>query len=93
LVVDFVAQLSSPEFRNRNESTFGGAPVLLALWQRLDFSLLLTQSGILKIRGLATWKLAFAMVASMINHCVSDLARVTFWNEDALLKVLNESLP
>jgi hypothetical protein len=53
LVVDFVSQLSNPEFLNRNESVFGGAPVLLVLWQRLDLSLLLTQSGIFKIRGLA----------------------------------------
>jgi len=28
------------------------------------------------------------MVASMINHCVSDLARVTFWNGDSLLKTI-----
>lgn len=87
LVVDFLHQKLDPaHFREPTDSQFGGLPLLLELWNQLDCSILLTQCGICKVRGLATWKLAFAFVASMICHCSSDLKRLEFWNQDALLQ-------
>lgn len=87
LVVDFLQQKLDPaHFRESTDSQFGGLPLLLELWNQLDFSILLTQCGIFKVRGLATWKLAFAFVASMICHSSSDLKRLEFWNQDALLQ-------
>ena len=79
-------KLDPARFREPTHSQFGGLPILLELWNQLDFSLLLSQCGIFKTRGLATWKLAFAFVASMICHCSSDLRRVGLWNQDALLQ-------
>ncbi|MHC1758993.1 MAG: hypothetical protein AB9917_05660 [Negativicutes bacterium] len=79
-------KLDPAHFREPTNSQFGGLPLLLVLWNQLDFSILLTQCGIFKVRGLVTWKLAFAFVASMICHCSSDLKRLEFWNQDALLQ-------
>lgn len=43
-------------------SNLGGAPVLRTLWDRFDLSLLLSQAGIFKVRGGATWLLDFVYV-------------------------------
>jgi len=83
-----VLKLTKPKFRIQDESAFGGMLVLLSIWNRFDFSLLLTQCGIFKIRGLATWKLAFAFVASVVNNCTSDLKRVNFLSKDTVLKAV-----
>ncbi|GLV14995.1 hypothetical protein Heshes_26810 [Alicyclobacillus hesperidum] len=67
-----MARLCKPKFKELSSfSHVGGAPVLRTLWDRFDLSLLLSQSGIFKIRGTATWVLAFLYVVGLINRCQS----------------------
>ncbi|MCL6446125.1 MAG: hypothetical protein K6T83_22220, partial [Alicyclobacillus sp.] len=44
------------------------------------------QSGIFKVRGVATWVLAFLYVVGLINRCPSVNALATFFNTDGLLQ-------
>ena len=60
--------------------------MLRALWDRFDLSLLLTQSGIFKIRGVATWALAFLYVVGLIKRSPSVNAVSSFYNQDGLLQ-------
>lgn len=82
-----MAHLCKPEFKELSSfSNIGGAPVLRTLWDRFDLSLLLSQSGIFKVRGVATWILAFVYVVGLIHRCSSVNALATFFNADNLLK-------
>lgn len=82
-----MARLCKPEFKELSSfSNVGGAPVLRTLWDRFDLSLLLSQSGIFKVRGVATWVLAFLYVVGLINRCPSVNALATFFNTDGLLQ-------
>lgn len=56
------------------------------LWDRFDLSLLLSQSGIFKVRGVATWALAFLYVVGLIDRCPSVNALASSFNEDGLLQ-------
>jgi len=80
--------LDQPIFKEHKKSSCGGIPVLLELWHKLDLSLLLTRCGIFKTRGLPSWKLAFAMIVSMVSNCSSDSKRVEDWNKDTLLQTV-----
>ncbi|MCL6445122.1 MAG: hypothetical protein K6T83_16985, partial [Alicyclobacillus sp.] len=82
-----MARLCKPEFKELSSfSNVGGAPVLRTLWDRFDLSLLLSQSGIFKVRGVATWVLAFLYVVGLINRCPSVNALASFFNTDGLLQ-------
>lgn len=88
-----MSTLKEPKFKKLSFSSFGGAPLLLSLWNRFDFSLLLTQSGISKKRGAATWKLAFLFVVGLIARCKSDLQMVAFYEKESLLqRIFNEKI-
>lgn len=80
--------LQKPKFKELPHSSFGGAPLLLSLWNRFDFSLLLTQSGIFKKSGVATWKFAFLFVVGLMAECSSCLQMIKFYKKDALLKAM-----
>ncbi|GMA62840.1 transposase [Alicyclobacillus fastidiosus] len=60
--------------------------MLCTLWERFDLSLLLSQSGIFKVRGVATWVLAFLYVVGLINRSPSVNALSSFYNQDGLLQ-------
>ncbi|KRW92827.1 hypothetical protein SD51_00560 [Alicyclobacillus tengchongensis] len=82
-----MARLCKPEFKELfTFSNVGGTPVLRALWDRFDFSLLLSQSGIFKVRGIATWVLAFVYVVGLIQRCQSVNSLASFFNKDSLLQ-------
>ncbi|MCF8568617.1 transposase [Alicyclobacillus tolerans] len=82
-----MADLCKPKFKELSSfSNVGGAPVLRTVWDRFDFSLLLSQSGIFKVRGVATWILAFIYVVGLINRCQSVNALASFFNKDGLLQ-------
>jgi hypothetical protein len=81
-----MSTLQKPKFKKLSYSSFGGAPLLLSLWNRFDFSLLLTESGIFKTRGVPTWKLAFLFVVGLISRCTSCLQMVEFYSQESLLK-------
>lgn len=65
-----------------------GVHVLLALWERFDLALLLTQSGVFKLRSVPTWKLAFLVVAGLITRCSSCLQMMRFYTQETLLKIM-----
>ena len=82
-----MARLCKPEFKELSSfSNIGGAPVLRALWDRFDISLLLSRSGIFKVRGIATWVLAFVYVVGLIQRCQSVNSLASFFNKDSLLQ-------
>ena len=85
--VYIMERLCKPEFKDLSSfSSVGGAPVLRTLWDRFDLSLVLSQSGIFKVRGVATWILAFIYVVGLIHRCPSVNALSTFFNADNLLQ-------
>ena len=63
--------LAKPHFRDLPQGECAGVPILLKLWDRFDFSILLTQAGINKLRGVPTWMTAFLYVVGLISHCTS----------------------
>ncbi|QSO46933.1 hypothetical protein [Alicyclobacillus mengziensis] len=82
-----MARLCKPEFKELSSfSNIGGAPVLRTLWDRFDISLLLSRSGIFKVRGIATWVLAFVYVVGLIQRCQSVNSLASFFNKDSLLQ-------
>jgi hypothetical protein len=86
-----MSTLKDLKFKKLLYSSFGGAPLLLSLWNRFDFSILLTQSGIFKSRGISTWKLAFLFVVGLMARCNSCLQMVQFYDKESLLqRIFNE---
>ncbi|OAB26867.1 hypothetical protein PMSM_25900 [Paenibacillus macquariensis subsp. macquariensis] len=51
-----------------NHSECAGAPILKGLWDRIDFSLLLTQSGIMKRSGTPSWLVCFLYVVGIYTR-------------------------
>lgn len=81
-----MSTLQKPKYKKLSYSSFGGAPLLLSLWNHFDFSLLLTQSGIFKSRGVSTWKLAFLFVVGLLARCTSCLQMIDFYGKESLLQ-------
>ena len=77
--------LLKPRFKRLPLGECAGAPILKALWDRFDFSLLLSQSGIHKDRGVPTWMLAFLYVVGLICQCLSVSKMASLAQSDALL--------
>ncbi|WP_036667218.1 hypothetical protein, partial [Paenibacillus darwinianus] len=80
--------LEKPRFRNLDQGECAGAPILRKLWDRFDFSFLLTQSGIFKVRGTPTWIVAFLYMVGLIAQCTSVLQMSKLASRDALLQPL-----
>jgi hypothetical protein len=77
-----------PRFIKLNHSECAGAPILKSLWERFDFSLLLTQSGITKHSGTPSWLLCFLYVVGLVSNCSSVVQMAQLANKDALLNVM-----
>jgi len=75
-------QLSKPTFENKNYGSGAGIPVLKAIWDLFDFSLLFSQSGIRKHSGLPAWILAFTYICGLIGRAGSANENAKF-SEDA----------
>ncbi|MDR3585526.1 MAG: transposase, partial [Desulfosporosinus sp.] len=80
--------LAKPHFRDLPQGECAGVPILLKLWDRFDFSLLLTQTGINKLRGVPTWMTAFLYIVGLISHCTSVSKMAEMAGKDALLRYL-----
>lgn len=83
-----MSALQKPKFKHLNHSECAGAPVLKSLWERFDFSLLLTQSGIMKRNGTPSWLLCFLYVVGLVSHCTSVVQMAKLVDKDALLQVM-----
>lgn len=83
--VEPVTPLPKPQFQSLSSiSRLGGIPVLHTLWNQFDLSLLLSQSGIFKSRGVATWILAFVDVIGLLAGCSSVNALAALYAGDGL---------
>ncbi|WP_240489077.1 transposase [Cohnella thermotolerans] len=80
--------LQGPRFKELSQGECAGAPAFRQLWDRFDFSLLLTQSGIMKRSGAPTWLLAFLYVIGLVAGCSSVLQMAELAGKDALLKAM-----
>jgi len=65
-----------------------GAPLLRTLWDRFDFSLLLTQCGIFKRSGAPSWMLCFMYVIGLVSGCSSVNQMSQLAGKDALLELM-----
>ncbi len=83
-----MSTLLKPKFGPLSYSECGGAPVLKTLWEKFDFTLLLTQSGINKHSGTPSWIIAFAYIIALISGCSSVSAMSEFVSKDSLLTAM-----
>ncbi|QUH26096.1 hypothetical protein HZR23_10350 [Serpentinicella alkaliphila] len=84
--------LGKPKYRNLQQGNGGGTPVLKAIWDKFDFSLLLTQSGIVKRNGVPTWLIAFAYVVGLIAN-KNSVSRISdYATKDSLLQPMFRNL-
>lgn len=77
--------LQKPKFRKLSLSECAGAPILRTLWDRFDFSLLLTQSGMMKRSGTPSWLICFLYVVGLVSNCSSVVQMAELAKKDALL--------
>lgn len=80
--------LEQPRFRKLMHGACAGAPLLRTLWDRFDFSLLLTQSGIFKRSGAPSWMLCFMYVIGLVSGCSSVNQMAMLADKDALLALM-----
>jgi hypothetical protein len=85
-------KLLQPKFKELQQGNGGGMPVLKTLWDKFDFSLLLTQSGIIKYSGIQSWIIVFAYIAGLIANkkSVSEIAE--YAANDKLLQPMFRNL-
>ena len=79
--------LAKPHFRDLPQGECAGAPILLKVWDRFDFSFLLTQAGINKVSGVPTWITAFLDVG-LVANCTSVAKMAEMAGRDALLRFI-----
>lgn len=80
--------LQKPKFKDLNHGECAGAPILKYLWDRFDFSLLLTQSGIMKRSGTPAWLICFLYVVGLVTNCSSVVQMAKLADNDTLLKAM-----
>jgi len=84
--------LLKPTYGQQPYGECGGAPVLKTLWEKFDFTLLLTQSGINKHSGVPSWIIAFAYIIALIGGCSSVSGMSKFVSKDSLLTAMFRNL-
>lgn len=80
-----MSALLKPNFKALNHGECAGAPILKSLWDRFEFSLLLTQSGIMKRSGAPSWLICFLYVVGLVSNCSSVAQMAQLADKDALL--------
>ncbi|MEK3885821.1 hypothetical protein, partial [Paenibacillus sp. PL2-23] len=78
--------LEKPRFRHLPLSECGGAPILRTLWDKFDFSFLLSQSGISKRNGTPAWMLCFLYVIGLTSGCTAVSQMASLAEKDAVLR-------
>jgi hypothetical protein len=74
------------KIRDLPQGECAGAPILRKLWDRFDFSFLLTQSGIFKKGGVPTGLLSFIYIMGLVAQRTSVLSMSKLASKDELLK-------
>ena len=83
-----MTNLQKPKFKDLQQGNGAGTPVLKALWDKFELSLLLMQSGMHKHSGIASWVVIFAYVVGLIRGCTSVTQMATHACEDKILKLM-----
>jgi hypothetical protein len=83
-----MSALQKPEFKDLNHGECAGAPILKNLWDRFDFSLLLTQSGMMKRSGTPSWLICFLYVIGLVSNCSSVVQMTQLAEKDTLLRAM-----
>lgn len=84
--VILLKKLSEPSFERKDYGQGAGIPVLKAIWDLFDFSLLFSQSGIRKHSGTQAWLLAFAYICGLISDAGSANQNAKFSSEAPFLQ-------
>lgn len=80
------SNLDKPRFGDLPFSECGGAPILRTLWDKFDFSLLLSQAGIMKRSGAPAWMLCFLYVIGLTSGCTAVSQMASLAAKDAVLR-------
>lgn len=80
------SNLEKPRFRELPLSECAGAPILRTLWDKFDFSFLLSQSGVLKRSGAPAWMLCFLYVIGLTSGCTAVSQMAILADKDAVLR-------
>jgi hypothetical protein len=80
--------LEKMKFKHLSHGECAGAPILKTLWDRFDFSLLLTQSGMFKRCGTPSWLICFLYVIGLVSNCASVNQIADLAEKDALLSMM-----
>jgi len=81
-------KLCKPTFVKKDHGRGAGIPVLKAIWDLFDLSLLFSQTGILKHSGTPTWLLAFAYICGLVDNAGSANKNAKFSADAPFLKQL-----
>lgn len=83
-----MSAIQKPRFRDLNHGECAGVPILKQLWDRFDFSLLLTQSGMMKRSGTPSWLICFLYVVGLVSNCSSVVQMAELAEHDKLLRAM-----
>ena len=86
-----MTKLQKPKFDELNQGNGAGSPVLKALWEKFELSLLLTQCGMNKHSGVSAWIIVFAYVIGLVRGCTSVAQMASHACEDKILKLMLSS--
>lgn len=78
--------LEEPRFGDLPFSECGEAPILRVLWDKFDFSFLLSQSGIAKRSGAPAWMLCFLYMIGLTSGCTAVSHMASLAAKDAVLR-------
>jgi len=81
-------QLCKPTFKEKDHGQGAGIPVLKAIWDLFDLSMLFSQAGIRKHSGVPTWLLSFAYICGLVNNSSSANQNAKFSGNAPLLQQL-----
>jgi len=78
--------LENSRFRELPLSECAGAPILRTLWDKFDFSFLLSQAGVFKRSGAPAWMLCFLYVIGLTAGCTAVSQMASLAAKDAVLR-------
>lgn len=86
-------KVSRPIFENKNYGPGGGIPVLKSVWDKFDFSLLFSQSGMRKHSGVPAWIMAFVYICGLIGKVGSTNQNASYSTDAPTLNQILKGKP
>jgi hypothetical protein len=85
-------ELLQPKYKDLEQGNGAGIPILKAIWDKFDLSLLLSKSGIMKYSGVQSWIIVFAYIVGLIANKKSVLGISEYASNDKLLQPIFRNL-